>query len=1291
MTIPTAVADIPVLFLPGLFFLLFGTWQAVRQRENLKRLVCWGALVDAGVVCLALGCGGITARLVVFLYVTFQAASRLLALAALADLSHGGTAALSALRGAGRMRPTAAALFALGLMASVGGSPFFVPEARLFLANALLNAELPGYTGFGLCLLTSACTLALLALHLHTVRITLLEAPYAHAAPLAPRKVGPVAVLLTLLVCALGLARNELISFFARFMELGEVHHTLPHVSFWLLYAGAILGGAGSLRRSRLAPWAVVLTSALALVSVFLFPLHSPFKGLPLVFLALVCLVAVLVSLYSVDYMAHDEHPARYWFFLPLTFAALAGIVSSPNADAFYGYWELMTFASYFLVVHEGRRAAYDAGFKYYLMCAGGALLLLPGLTLVCGGAMSLPAALLANVPDNLLKMGMVCCLAGFAVKAGLVPLHSWLPDAHPAAPSSVSAPLSGIITKMGIYGLILLGLLASSRPQEGLYGLSWYGTALVFMGAFTLVYGEIMALRQQDIKRMLAFSTLGQLGEIALVLGVGTLPALYATLAHVSMHAVMKDLLFLGAGALILRAGSRRLADLRGLGRSMPWTVSCMCVGLISIMGLPPFGGFLSKYLMIKAVTQAGYIWPAALILAGSLVGAVYYIRILRTLVFEERPAHLPPVTEAPLCMRLTLLILAVLCLVPGLAPWLVDWLAGSVIYGKFIPLPLGNVTGAGADDILMGLLPLMMLDIPAFLMSGNIWPLYVAVPIFGALLPAFFRRDARRAGLAALAVLLLTAALVSAQGRELDALSFGFALLVPCMGALNVVYALGYMSHSHSQWRFYCAFTAMCGGLVGMAAAPTLFSFFLFWEIMSAWTLYLALAHEGDALSLREAFKYFCFNVCGAGFIFVGVCCLSGNLPMSVDPTTLDTLARQLESLGGKNGLPFALGFCLLGVGFLMKAAQLPFRIDWQMHPAVAPTPVSGFISSVLLKSSIFGLVKLFLLLGGTALTVENLLAEETLELASLAAMWIGGITIVYAALQALRANQVKLVFIYSTVSQIGYMVLAVAAGGSLGYAGGLLHVINHVFFKDLLFLVCGAIMFAGHCETLEDLGGLGRKMPFTLAMFAIAGLSVVGVPPTSGFSSKWLIYHALMEADQPLLALLSLVGSVITLAYVAKFLHAAFLGQPAPHLERISEVPYIMRVPMCLLALGCLVTGIFPGLALWPINRVLIDYGLEPLSISPAGVSEGPGAWNATGMAVMMALAVGGGLLFVKRFVRLREVDIHTCGLPPETATSRMKPASIYGGLVRLLGHLPGAPDPAQGERGSKEPEA
>jgi formate hydrogenlyase subunit 3/multisubunit Na+/H+ antiporter MnhD subunit len=143
-------------------------------------------------------------------------------------------------------------------------------------------------------------------------------------------------------------------------------------------------------------------------------------------------------------------------------------------------------------------------------------------------------------------------------------------------------------------------------------------------MGGRTLAYGELMALRQEDVKRMLAYSTLGQLGEVTLVLGLGTYLATVGALAHVVNHAIMKDLLFLGAGALILRVGSRKLADLAGLGREMPWTVSCIVVGLIAIMGLPPFGGFMSKYLMIQACVSSGHAEMAALILLGSMVGLV-------------------------------------------------------------------------------------------------------------------------------------------------------------------------------------------------------------------------------------------------------------------------------------------------------------------------------------------------------------------------------------------------------------------------------------------------------------------------------------------------------------------------------------------------------------------------------------------------------------------------------------------------------------------------------------------
>ena len=1065
----------------------------------------------------------------------------------------------------------------------------------------------------------------------------------------------PVAVaVLGVLVALMGLARGPMLDVAAGWAGL-QVAHATVHPAFWIYFAGAFVCGVAAWAKFRWMPHLGVLACAAALAATLTLDAPAP---VALLFLVMIGFIAFIVSVYSLGYMAHAHRQGWYWFFLLLTFASLAGIVSTPDMAAMYGYWELMTFASYFLVVHEANRVAFDAGFKYYLMCAGGALLMLPGMLLLGNGGLGLADVRIqsALLSPHVLNMAALLCLIGFGVKAGLVPLHSWLPDAHPAAPSSVSGPLSGIITKMGMFGIVVL-LLGQTNgalfAKAEVFGLSWFGSILTFMGAATLIFGELMALKQDDIKRMLAYSTLGQLGEIALVLGMGTWLATAGALSHMLSHAIMKDLLFLGAGALILRAGSRKLADLRGLGQCMPWTVSCMAVGLICIMGLPPFTAFFSKYLMIQSAIHAGHPALAALILIGSLVGAIYYVRILKTLVFEERPADLPMVEEAPWSIRGALMALAALSLLLGLAPWAPLTLVIPVASACFAPAS-------------MDLVVLQSVMAP--------WPIYVAVPVFGALLPAFFRRNPIWAARSSAFVLLLTAALVIFLGRDLDTLSYCFALIVPLIGALNVFYAQGYMSHSHTQWRFYCAFTAMCGGLVGISASTYLFQFFLFWEIMSSWTLYMAIAHEGDKASLREAFKYFFFNVLGAGFIFVGVCVLGPATPFSSESM------QHLTKIFLLPGWVVWGGTALLAIGFVMKAAQLPFRIDWQMHPALAPTPVSGYISSVLLKIAVFGLVKLFLVFGSVYAQSPDTAGLFSQQAVMYATAWIGAFTLLYSAVQAMLQNSLKLVFIWSTVSQIGYMVLGVAVGTSLGMAGGLLHMANHVFFKDLLFLMVGAVMLRTHADTISELGGVGRKMPVTMFCFFIGSLAAVGVPPTNGFTSKWIIYQALMAEGEPLLALISLIGSVITLAYLARFMHAVFLGQPGRNLDHIEEAPWVMRAPMLLMAFMVILTGVFPGLMLAPLNAALAEYGIPSLDVAFYGLATGPGAWDATAVAVLMLVAFGGcwlALRFLLSRVKIRVAPPHACGHDASREASRIPPEAIYPALVNLCtGNKPGS---------------
>ena len=274
----------------------------------------------------------------------------------------------------------------------------------------------------------------------------------------------------------------------------------------------------------------------------------------------------------------------------------------------------------------------------------------------------------------------------------------------------------------------------------------------------------------------------------------------------------------------------------------------------------------------------------------------------------------------------------------------------------------------------------------------------------------------------------------------------------------------------------------------------------------------------------------------------------------------------------------------------------------------------------------------------------------------------------------------NSLKLVFIWSTVSQIGYMVLGVAEGTSLGMAGGLLHMANHVFFKDLLFLMVGAVMLRTHADAISELGGVGRRMPVTMFCFFIGSLAAVGVPPTNGFTSKWIIYQALMAEGEPLLALISLIGSVVTLAYLARFMHTVFLGQPGRDLEHIEEAPWVMRAPMLLMAFMVILTGVFPGLLLAPLNEALVEYGMPSLDVASYGLASGPGAWDATSMAVLMLVAFGGGWLllrFLLARVKVRVAAPHACGHDASQEATRIPPEGIYPALVNLCtGNKPGS---------------
>lgn len=1220
--------------LAGAALMLAGFALAFKNRDKITSILAGLCLVDAAYLILGLTLAGSSGGAGAVLMACFNGAARLSAFLCLFSLRRGGD-----LHGIGKARPLTGVLFSFAMLAAMGVSPFLTPDAKPLILFSAIEAEAWALTALMVAANCATSVLTVLAVHKIWMNGRHGFSASAWRAELDGALLIPV--VLAAFLALLGLFGHNLIGWAFGLAARAAAHPpdfgVSWHPAVLLIYAGAgivfLLGFVNAQARNFLA----ALLPATAFWLLFNDASAAPlgrFFGL------VVSGIGTLVAVYSWGYIHHAAN--AYYALLLLMFGSLAGIATAQGLGGFFVFWELMTLSSYALVAWEDTDKAHAAAKKYFIMCAAAAAVMLPGLLLFQHwyGSLELSALAAAVTPSSAVPLlaALLLVLVGCGVKAGLFPGHSWLPDAHPAAPSSISAPLSGVLTKAGVFGifqvfLVIGGVGALNAPAAG-----WLLTAL---GAATMLYGEIMALRQQDLKRLLAYSTMGQVGEITMTLGLCTWLAAAGALMHVLNHAVMKDLLFLCSGALIMRAGTRNLADLRGMGKAMPFTAACMVLGLIAVLGLPPFAGFMSKFMMLYALAEVNPLLAALMLLAG-LAGVVYYTRIIKTLIFE--PYEGAPVAEAPWSMRAPMAVLAALCLLLGLFPQL-----GL----QNLVMPVLDSLGAAGK--------LTAQTLPSLAVA---WPSHSVLLLCGAFVPLLLRKNPKLAGQSAAALLALAAVLVYMSRAWMDAVSLIFALAITVIGCANMVYSIGYMHGSHTQWRFYSFFLCMCAGLTGVAVSRDIFSFFLFWEIMSSWSLYFVIVHDESPLALREGFKYFFFNVLGAAFLFLGVV-------LAMQWSGGGEFARIREALPALEGWRIAVFLSLMATGFVLKAAQLPFRIDIQMHPAVAPTPVSGYISSVLLKSAIIGLVKLFLVLGGAlgaSVPAWSFGMPQVMD----AAVWIGGITIIMAAAFAVFQTDIKLVLIYSTVSQLGYMVVGVALGTSLGVAGGLLHLINHVFFKDLLFLAAGAVILqTHHRQSMNMLGGLGLKMPMTLAFFCIGAVCVIGLPPSSGFSSKWIIYHALMERGYVLVAVLSLVGSVLTLAYMTKFLHSVFLGQPAPGLENVTEAPRVMLVPMAFLAAGCVVTSLFPGVALAPLNAVLGELSLPRLDVAPWGINSGAGAWNATLTAVLFGAVWLVAALALKRAGgRQRVSEIHTCGIPPEELNPKTVPGDIYSTPAGLL---------------------
>jgi len=423
---------------------------------------------------------------------------------------------------------------------------------------------------------------------------------------------------------------------------------------------------------------------------------------------------------------------------------------------------------------------------------------------------------------------------------------------------------------------------------------------------------------------------------------------------------------------------------------------------------------------------------------------------------------------------------------------------------------------------------------------------------------------------------------------GIEVDALSLFFALIVTLTVFLSAFYSLKYMSRDDTLEKYYVLFLMLSGAVLGLVLTGDLFNLFIMIEILTFAAVALTAFRNNEDGPLEAAFKYLVVGSIGSSLTLTGVILLYSQLH------TLNMAQISAMLQNGQNSTT-VFAFALLLTGFSIKAFIVPVHPVAADAYTAAPTSASMALAGMVNKTGVYGIIRLLYIIFMTMglSSVQNLIVT------------IGTVTMFLGVTMALNQHDFKRLLAFHSISQIGYVITAIGLGTALGLTGGLYHAMNHTLFKGMLFLCAGAVLYSAGTTNLDRLGGLAKKMPQTCAIFLIGAFSISGIPPFNGFVSKWLIYQATYErASQTgnfgfaLVTVIAVVVSVMTLASFIKVSQSVFFGELPAEFSNVKEAPVSMRIPMWIMAILCILTGVLPAQVYQYLIRPAVNAVLSPV---------------------------------------------------------------------------------------------
>lgn len=470
-----------------------------------------------------------------------------------------------------------------------------------------------------------------------------------------------------------------------------------------------------------------------------------------------------------------------------------------------------------------------------------------------------------------------------------------------------------------------------------------------------------------------------------------------------------------------------------------------------------------------------------------------------------------------------------------------------------------------------------------------------------------------------------------------EIDALGLFLGLIITGASFLSSIYSLKYMSKDNGLEKYYVLFLLLTSSMIGFVFTGDLFNMYVMLEIMTFAAISLTAFRNYKDKAVEAAFKYIVTGSLGSSLILLGTCLIYS------ETKTLNLAEISLKlNLEQEMSPVLIVAFSLMMVGYAVKSFMVPCHI-WptEAHMA-APSSISMILSGVMSKTGVYAIIRLVFMIFGLA---------TNKPVGYLILVW-GLITMVIGVSMALLQHDFKRLLAFHSVSQIGYIITALGMAiiensevGAMVLIGGIYHMINHAVFKGLLFLVAGAVLYVTGTTDLDSVSGLGKKMPFTMAMFLFGAAAISGIPPFNGFASKWIIYEAGFNGGLGIASIIAIVVSALTLASFIKVGHSIFFGPQKNKYKNIQDVPVTMKISMGILSILTLILGLIPKIVvenlLMPVIRAIYNLRLY-IGSALGNIDEifefgeirfkTTGIYNPTNFLILFIVLLLGVLLFL-----------------------------------------------------------